>query len=244
VTVPATFGDPVVTDVLVGGVSLGGAYTDNTAGKLISIVLDTKLTSDDRIGIVFTSDGPTAVDAVGKDFTATVDDSTTPTAAQAASEGDGDADGGDANDWTVTASNGNLAIVKKAFLTDGTPIGNGDSIPSGVPFKFVIYLNNREAARADISLRDVLDAAFAYQAGTLKVTNAIAQCAAAACTAPEEEGIFTAVDGGTAVTDGVDADVASITGATIDVGDENVANGQLDINANSVWALVFDVVMN
>jgi len=244
VTVPGTFGDPTVTDVLVGGVSIGAAYTNNTAGKLISILLDTKLTSDDRIGIVFTSDGPSAVDGTGQDFTSTVDDSSTPTPAQATAEGDGDADGGDANNWTVTASNGNLALVKKAFFSDGTPIASGATIPQGTPIKFLIYINNRTAARGDVSLRDILNAAFGYQTGTLKVTNAIAACAADACTGLEEDGIFTAVDGVAASSDGIDGDVVSITGATIDVGDANVANGQLDINANGVWALVFDVVMN
>jgi hypothetical protein len=213
---------------------------------LISILLDTKLIATNRIGVVFTSDGPSAVDGTGKDFTSTVDDSTTPTPAQAVLEGNGDADGGDANDWTVTASNGNLALVKKAFFSDGTPIANGATIPQGTPVKFLIYINNRAAARGDVSLQDVLNAAFGYQTGSMKVTNAVGECAADTCTALEEDAIFTAADSGTAVTDGVDdPDVASITGATIDVGDVLVGgNGQLDINANSVWALLFEVVMN
>ena len=246
VTVPATFGDPTVTDVLVGGASIGAAYTDNTAGKLISIVLDTQLFATNRIGVVFTADGPAAVDGTGKDFISTVDDSTTPTPAQATAEGNGDADGGDANDWTVTASNGNLALVKKAFFSDGTPIANGATIPQGTPIKFMIYINNRSAARGDVSLQDVLDAAFGYQTGSMKVTNAVGECAADTCTALEEDAIFTAVNSGTVVTDAVDdPDVGSITGATIDVGDEVVGgNGQLDISANAVWALVFSVVMN
>ena len=125
-----------------------------------------------------------------------------------------------------------------------TPIASGTTIPTGVPFKFMIYINNRAAARGDVSLRDVLDPAFSYQAGTMKVTNGIVACAADTCTAPEESGIFTVVDGVAAASDGVDADVVSISGATIDVGDANVANGQLNVSANSVWALVFDVQMN
>ena len=244
VTVPATFGDPTVTDVLVGGVSIGGAFTDNTSGKFIDILLDTKVASSNYISIVFTSDGPAAVDGAGQNFTSTVADSSTPTPSQAAVEGNGNG-AADANSWTVTASNGNLAIVKKAFFSDGTPIADGTTIPSGIPFKFMIYINNRDAARGDVSLQDVLDVAFVYQANSMKVTNSIGACAVDTCTGPEEDGIFTAVDGGTAVTDSINADVASITGTTIDVGDAIVVgNGRLDINANSVWALLFTVVMN
>jgi hypothetical protein len=43
----------------------------------------------------------------------------------------------------------------------------------------------------------------------------------------------------------VDGDVASYTGAgtTIDAGDGNVANAQLNINSDSVWAILFSVKM-
>jgi hypothetical protein len=53
--VPATFGDPTVDSVKVGGTAV--TYTDNTAGKLISIILDTKVTSTDSIQVYFASDG-------------------------------------------------------------------------------------------------------------------------------------------------------------------------------------------
>jgi hypothetical protein len=102
VTVPASFGDPNVTDVLVGGSSV--AYTDNTAAKTISIDLTAKVTSSANIQVLFTSDAPTSADAVGVDFTSTVDDTSWAPAAQATTEGDGDGDAGDNNDWTVTTS--------------------------------------------------------------------------------------------------------------------------------------------
>jgi hypothetical protein len=137
-----------------------------------------------------------------------------------------------------------LAIVKKAFTTTGTAINGGDNVPRGMPFKFMIYINNPYGSVSGISLQDVLDASFVYQSGSMKVAG-LAACADDVCDAGEETAIFAAVDSGTAVTDAVDAgDVAGITGNRIDVGDAVVGNGQLDINANSVWALVFEVVMN
>ena len=46
------------------------------------------------------------------------------------------------------------------------------------------------------------------------------------------------------VSDAVDGDVASVTGATINAGDQNEAgNGPLDIAANRVWAILFRTLM-
>jgi hypothetical protein len=142
-----------------------------------------------------------------------------------------------------------LKIVKRAFTASGASIASGATVPKGVPFKFVLYINNTDAARADVSLQDVLAAAFAYQAGSMKVSNGIAACAAADCDAGEEATIFTTLNtSGTVVTDAIDdPDVASYAAGTgtIDVGDGTEAgNGQLDINANSVWGLIFDVTLN
>ena len=116
-----------------------------------------------------------------------------------------------------------------------------------MPFKFVVYINNTDAARTDVSLQDVLDAAFTYQTGSMKVSNDIAESAAADCDAGEEDTIFSTLDtSGTVVSDAVDdPDVASYASGTIDVGDGTIAgNGQLDINADSVWGLIFEVTLN
>ena len=43
------------------------------------------------------------------------------------------------------------------------------------------------------------------------------------------------------LSDAVDSDIASYSGASIDAGDGNVANLQLVINANRVWAIMFSV---
>jgi CSLREA domain-containing protein len=138
-----------------------------------------------------------------------------------------------------------LALTKNAFWPDGTSIPTGATIPSGVEFKYMLYINNRDIALSDVSVRDVLDPAFQYQAGTIQVDNSVPECAAAVCTAAEEQAIFTAVDGAGFLSDAVDGDVASYTGASlsVDAGASNVANAQLNINADAVWAILFSVKM-
>jgi hypothetical protein len=138
-----------------------------------------------------------------------------------------------------------LSLVKRAFWSDGTPIPTGATIPSGVEFKYLLYINNQVGAETDVSVRDVLDPLFQYQAGTIQVDNSVSECAAATCTPAEEQTIFSSIDAAPFLTDVVDGDVASYTGAgtTIDAGDGNVANAQLNINSDSVWAILFSVKM-
>ncbi len=138
-----------------------------------------------------------------------------------------------------------LDLIKRAFWLDGAPIPTGSTIPSGIEFKYLLYINNHSIARSDVTVRDVLAPAFQYQAGTIQVDNSVADCASAVCTAGEELAILTAVDGTSFLTDAEDGDVGSYTGATlsVDVGNQNVANSQLDINANAVWAMLFSVKM-
>jgi hypothetical protein len=111
-------------------------------------------------------------------------------------------------------------------------------MPIGVPFRFLLYVNNDSAAVNDTSIQDVLDPAFAYVPGTMRF-GTVAACAAPVCIPAEEDAIFATADGGTAGTDAVDPDVVSFAGATIDAGDQNAGNARLDIPANTVWALVF-----
>jgi len=136
-----------------------------------------------------------------------------------------------------------LEIVKRAFETDGTPIPTGSTVPDFLEFKYLLYINNPNVARTDVTVRDVLDAAFQYQAGTIQVDNSVVECALTVCTAAEELVIFTAVNAAVPLSDAADGDVASYTGASIDAGDGNVANLQLDINADRVWAILFSVKM-
>ena len=102
---------------------------------------------------------------------------------------------------------------------------------------------NLSGARTDISVRDVLDPAFQYQLESIQVDNSVAECAAAICAAAEELAIFTAVNGAPVLTDALGDDVVSYATATINAGNRNVGNLQLDINANAVWAILFSVKM-
>ena len=134
-----------------------------------------------------------------------------------------------------------LSIVKRAFWPDGTPIPSGATVPRGVEFRYLLYINNQLGAETDISVRDVLDPLFQYQAGTIQADNSVTECAADLCTAAEEQAIFAAVDATAFLTDGPDGDVASYTGVgtTLDAGDGNVGNATLNINGDSVWAIMF-----
>jgi hypothetical protein len=153
-----------------------------------------------------------------------------------------DADLVDSNTVTLTAQA--LALVKRAFLTDGTALTSGATLPRGTVVRFLVYINNNTAFGVnDVSAQDVLDPAFAYTAGTLKVDNVVVNCATAVCTGPEEAAIYASVNATAARTDAVDADVISRSAATINAGNASVANGQLNIAANRVWAMLFTVVM-
>ncbi|MGB8326774.1 MAG: SdrD B-like domain-containing protein [Steroidobacteraceae bacterium] len=138
-----------------------------------------------------------------------------------------------------------LGIVKRAFWLDGTPIASGATIPSGVSFYYLLYISNRDAARTDVSLSDVLDPAFQYQTGTIRTQNTTAACAASACTAGEEATIFADASSGTLRSDTVDGDIASYSAGsrTLSIGNQSVANGQLDIAGNRVFAALFRVRM-
>jgi titin len=130
-----------------------------------------------------------------------------------------------------------LILIKQAFLaSDGSPISSSSTLPRGTLFRFLIYTDNPGPARSDVSIQDVLDPAFAYSTESLKVDNSVASGSTVGA-------IYTAVNGTTQLSDVIDADVASISGNTIDVGNQFVGNGPLDIAANRIWALLFTVRM-
>ncbi len=134
---------------------------------------------------------------------------------------------------------GTLAIVKRAFRLDGTPIPTGTVVPTAVPFRFLLYISNPGPAVADVSLKDVLDPAFAYVPGSIRYAGTAPACALPTCTPAEEGAVFAAANSGTVGTDAPDGDVVSVAGATIDAGDGDAANLRLDVPAGRVWAMVF-----
>ena len=147
-----------------------------------------------------------------------------------------DADLNDSN--TITLTTTTLALVKAAFLADGTPVTTGSSLAKGTVVKFLIYIDNSTAAQVDsVNVSDTLAAAFGYQAGTIKVDSSVNTGANAAT-------IFTAVNGsGTSITDAVSGvDVGGITGATISAGTTG-GNAMLSIPIGKVWAMLYTVKM-
>lgn len=139
------------------------------------------------------------------------------------------------NSNTFTINSTTLALVKAAFLADGTPLASGTSVPRGSLVKFMIYLDNSTIVPTDsLNVSDVLAAQFAYQAGTLKVDNSQATGATAAA-------IYAAVNATAAVTDAVSgADVAGISGSTISAG-LVAGNAIVNVPAQRVFAVLFSV---
>jgi uncharacterized repeat protein (TIGR01451 family) len=132
-----------------------------------------------------------------------------------------------------------MSLNKMAFLSNGTQLTSGDTVPRGTEVRFVIYVDNTtDFPMNDVSIQDVLDPAFVYQAGSMLVENTIPSGSSQAV-------IYSTVNnGGAPVSDAPGDDVASVTGATIDVGNSVVGtNAQLDAAANSVWAILFRVLM-
>jgi len=130
-----------------------------------------------------------------------------------------------------------LALVKAAFLANGTPVTTGSTLARGTLVKFVIYVDNTTGAPVDsVNVSDVLDATFAYQAGTIKVDSSLNTGATAAA-------IYAAVNASTAVTDAISAgDVAGVNGSTIRAG-QGAGNANILVPASTVWAMIFTVKM-
>jgi len=139
-------------------------------------------------------------------------------------------------------STGALALVKTAWLTsDGSLITSGSSVPQGTNVDFMIYINNQSSvAINDVSIQDVLDALFVYQAETIRVDNSVDDCGAT-LDATEEAAIYAAASVVGNNLDAVDGDTSSFAGVTVEVGNEAVGNARLDAVANKVLAVVFTV---
>ncbi|PLY06326.1 MAG: hypothetical protein C0624_04400 [Desulfuromonas sp.] len=139
-------------------------------------------------------------------------------------------------------------LVKRAYLSDGTQlVGDGtETLPRGTTVQFVIYFNNPGVALTDIEIQDVLDPTFVYQSDTMRTTTMTA-CANVGCDATEEQNIYDTVRVASLRSDNPDGslpggDEVSYTAGTltIEAGDQTSANSQLDVNANTLWALFFE----
>ena len=149
------------------------------------------------------------------------------------------------NVFQLFSTGAGLALVKTAWMTsDGSPILSTSTVPQGTYVDFMIYVNNESSvAINDISIRDVLNGLFVYQADSIRVDNSVADCGAT-CDPAEEAAIYAAAAAVLPTnSDGVDGDTSSYDGptTTVDAGDENVLNGTLNAAANTVLAVVFTV---
>ena len=148
------------------------------------------------------------------------------------------------NLFQLFSTGAGLELVKTAFLTsDGSPITSGSTVLQGTNVDFMIFVNNKgSVAVNDISIQDVLDVLFVYQAGTIRVDNSVADCALVVCDSTEVAAIYAAASVVGANTDAVNlGDTSSFAGVTVSAGDESVANGTLNAAADSVLAVVFTV---
>ncbi len=152
----------------------------------------------------------------------------------------------DSNTFQLSSTGAGLELVKTAWMTsDSSPIASSSTVPRFTNVDFMIFVNNKgSVAINDISIRDVLDLLFVYQADSIRVDNSVGDCALAVCDTTEEAAIYAAASAVLPTnSDGVDADTSSYDGpsTTVDAGDENVLNGTLNAAANSVLAVVFTV---
>jgi len=147
------------------------------------------------------------------------------------------------NVFVLSSTGAGLELVKTAWMTsDGSPIGTGSTVPLGTFVDFMIFVNNKgSVAINDISIQDVLDPLFVYQAESIRVDNSVGDCAAAVCDSTEEAAIYAAASAVGNNFDAVDGDTSSFAGVTVDVGDGTIANATLNAAANKVLAVVFTV---
>ena len=140
---------------------------------------------------------------------------------------------GTSNTFTINSTQ--LALVKAAFLTDGTPIASGTTVAKGTPVKFMIYMDNSTTVPVDsVNVQDALAAAFVYQPGTIRVSNTVNTGSTLAA-------IYAAANAAALLSDAVsNADVAGITGTTISAG-AGAGNGLVTVPASKVWAVLFTV---
>ena len=147
-------------------------------------------------------------------------------------------------EWAL-ADNECSFMQKRSFLPDGTPLADGAQVGTGTEVKFLLYINNKGSALSDINVQDILDPTFVYVPGTLQMDNTVSECLLNTCTTAEEGAIFSAVNDNAFLTDIANGDGASFNGTnTINVGQSTPGNGVVNVNANSVWALLFSVTMN
>ncbi len=148
--------------------------------------------------------------------------------------------------FASTTADGPAQAVRKFVASQGNFLGQCAGL--------ITYENNATYGRFQTT-QDALPVGLAYNAGTMKAklldNSSTTWCPAGTC---NDTSIFNEVNtNGTALGDGDsvnppnDADIGSHTAAstTLDFGNgNNTNNSQLDVTADSVWAVIFTVTVN
>ena len=158
----------------------------------------------------------------------------------------------------VTVNSSSLALAKQVYDSAGTCLAsspadaacNGGAtsvnVPTGTTLKFLIFVKNpTSVALTDIRFQDALDVTatgFAYVASTIRRTQTGAAAPVDTATAAA---IFADANGGTgtALTDVASGtDEASFVSPNLTAG--QATNGNVTINANKAFGIVFQVTKN
>lgn len=153
------------------------------------------------------------------------------------------------NSNDVILNSQTLALVKKAFLTDGTALlGDGtETLPRGTQVRFLIYVNNATLFDiADVRVSDQLTGFAFVSGGLFHEANVLNACGAAICTPGEEAALLTTITGNALNQRGegtADADSMSYDTPTTTVSAGQTANAAITANADSAWGMVFEATI-
>lgn len=144
-----------------------------------------------------------------------------------------------ASSITINAYSG-VTLTKVAFLaSDNSSLADGTVVPSGTDVKYMVYVRNPNAFQMnDISINDVMDLTLFTM-----VSTDIKWDASQSAVATEAQ-IFTAVDGSAAAytfgaANGDEGSYVEAAGnGTLSIGTTG-GDTQLNIPANSTWAIIF-----
>jgi uncharacterized repeat protein (TIGR01451 family) len=166
ITAPAGFSNHIINSVSVGGAAqtancpspAAGEYCESVAGQVMTINLGDKIVvSGTNIRVTFTEDAPTT--ANNSDFTATVDDASSPDVPQSSIAGDADGDMSDNNSITMQVIAG--VDVINSTVTAQPQIVIADGVASSTITTALRNPNNLAVTGRDIVLssdRGIIDA--------------------------------------------------------------------------------------
>jgi len=141
-------------------------------------------------------------------------------------------------------ANGSVTLTKLAFLTDGTQLLDGATVPQGTEVRFVLAVANGNTFQMnDISLNDDL-----APAGFTKVAGDFSHItiAGTGLTASVIYNEVTGAGAGTPLTATAAVtgdDIASFVGTTVQIG-TTAGDTQLDVAGTSTWAIIFNATAN